>query len=261
MKANMKALAVAVALAASGAANAAIDLPNSGNGELFLTVWDTTVGNEASFNIGLNINVNSFNGNGSYTFNNIFSNPTFTTYFDAGNFSTQSNWKWNVVGADSTADSERVMFTDISTTRTMDNSSAQNGANKTLLYASNFGSADALGTNLTGVAIYAGNNWGNNLNQGAPVNDAGSIGQSLYFYMAQNNQGTDGTFPDDPATMTQYAYTWSLDSLGNLTYNAVSAPVPVPAAVWLLGSALVGLVGVARRRETQAGEADAALPA
>ena len=41
---------------------------------------------------------------------------------------------------------------------------------------------------------------------------------------------------------------WRLDSgTGELTYG--SAPViPVPAAVWLFGSGLLGLVGVARRR-------------
>jgi len=27
----------------------------------------------------------------------------------------------------------------------------------------------------------------------------------------------------------------------------VSAPVPVPAAIWLLGSGLIGLVGIRRR--------------
>jgi hypothetical protein len=40
---------------------------------------------------------------------------------------------------------------------------------------------------------------------------------------------------------------WNLSADGSLTYG-VSA-VPVPAAVWLFGSGLLGLVGVARRRK------------
>lgn len=36
--------------------------------------------------------------------------------------------------------------------------------------------------------------------------------------------------------------------LGDSNNNLAPAPVPVPAAVWLLSSSLVGLIGVARRR-------------
>jgi hypothetical protein len=38
--------------------------------------------------------------------------------------------------------------------------------------------------------------------------------------------------------------------LGSLDFNLMtSAPVPVPAAAWLLGSGLLGLLGVAKRRK------------
>jgi hypothetical protein len=40
----------------------------------------------------------------------------------------------------------------------------------------------------------------------------------------------------------------SLDANGNLTF--ATTPVPLPAAVWLLGSGLLGLFGVSRRRNT-----------
>jgi len=39
---------------------------------------------------------------------------------------------------------------------------------------------------------------------------------------------------------------WNLAADGSLTYGAV---IPVPAAVWLFGSGLLGLVGIARRRK------------
>jgi hypothetical protein len=44
---------------------------------------------------------------------------------------------------------------------------------------------------------------------------------------------------------------WFLSSTGDLTYNIASggtAPVPLPAAIWLLGSGLLGMAGIARRR-------------
>lgn len=41
----------------------------------------------------------------------------------------------------------------------------------------------------------------------------------------------------------------SLNGKYNLTIAAEAQPVPVPAAVWLLGSGLIGLVAVGRRKE------------
>jgi hypothetical protein len=50
----------------------------------------------------------------------------------------------------------------------------------------------------------------------------------------------------------EFAY-FQLTRLGQLTLvNPAPAVVPVPAAVWLLGSGLLGLVGVARRKSAQA---------
>jgi hypothetical protein len=58
------------------------------------------------------------------------------------------------------------------------------------------------------------------------------------------------------SVVTQYANAtgagyWFLSSSGDLTYNVPTAgvaPVPLPAAVWLLGSGLLGLAGIGRRR-------------
>ena len=40
--------------------------------------------------------------------------------------------------------------------------------------------------------------------------------------------------------------------VGSWTLTGVATPVPVPAAAWLFGSGLIGLVGVARRRRAAA---------
>lgn len=45
--------------------------------------------------------------------------------------------------------------------------------------------------------------------------------------------------------------TWTLAADGTLSFNGTEpqvSAVPIPAAAWLLGSGLLGLVGVARRK-------------
>ena len=67
----------------------------------------------------------------------------------------------------------------------------------------------------------------------------GNLGGATTFY---DNTTWDG------ATGTVVGSTTSNGITALSTYNIAVAEVPVPAAAWLFGSALLGLTGIARRR-------------
>jgi hypothetical protein len=77
---------------------------------------------------------------------------------------------------------------------------------------------------------------------GAP--DMSALGTTVQLFGFTGNGGT--------GNLQSYILgTAGVDANGNLTFtgNAQGAPVPLPAAVWLFGSGLLGLVGVSRRRK------------
>ena len=67
-----------------------------------------------------------------------------------------------------------------------------------------------------------------------------SSAQSLYLLATYGN--------GNGANVYEGQYTLSLGKDGSLTVNGGTAPVPLPAAVWLFGSGLMGLLGICRRR-------------
>lgn len=91
-------------------------------------------------------------------------------------------------------------------------------------------------------AFYDGPIWGNLWNATFPTE--GALDESLGLYYVH----IEDIF-NDMTDVDELLGEWTLSSNGTLTY--ASAPVPVPAAFWLLGSALTGLIGATslRRRE------------
>ena len=82
---------------------------------------------------------------------------------------------------------------------------------------------------------------------GANFASLGALGQSLPFFAFFADQSGNGFFEGD---FTKFAGSWTLAfeaGAASLKYT-VPAPIPVPAAVWLLGSAMAGLASIARRR-------------
>ncbi len=80
-----------------------------------------------------------------------------------------------------------------------------------------------------------------------PVND-NALGTSAHFYLI-----TTGTGGQLGLARVYKGVDFTLGLDGTLSSASVGGPqVPVPAAVWLLGSALVGLAGVRRRKVEQA---------
>lgn len=78
---------------------------------------------------------------------------------------------------------------------------------------------------------------------------AGFVGSSLDFFQVLSTDVDDFLQTGEMgSTVTRYAGTWQLSSTGELSF----APVPLPAALWLLLSGLTGLGVVSRRKAVQA---------
>ena len=247
-------LAAAVTLSVAGAANAAIDTFASGDGELFLSIRDNT--HAQSIVLDLNTNLSAFMP-GSAAASSAFSVANVDVQsFVAAAGGASADLSWAVMAGDQQGSDTAGGLNYLTTSL---NASIIPQQNQTIV---DFGGVDAylvnnnslLGTSDTLVSASGDASYFNSTMDTwtgvANFSATAGVNQSMNFFAISNSGSTGGFFTKTQlANVNQYTVagtpaTWTLDDTGVLHYSAV----PVPPAVWLLGSALMGLVGVARRK-------------
>ena len=271
MNNKLKAVVALAILGAASQAHATIQPGTTGDGELFLSVWDDAT--KVSYTKDLGVTMSAFIGAGNNVAAvgtpmtiNFSSDANFTAFMTAAGGGASASW--GIFASDSTGaiakDGQRYLSTSGNTlaqVKLQTNANVQSGfanINNFLTSVNNTGThatqADGSSFNVqaTDPLSYAGSNPGSNWGGKAQTFTDSTVGLDSsmgFFYITPGS-----TLPTGKVSAYQFgnavgAGTWTMSSTGSLAYSvpAVSA-VPVPAALWLLGSAMVGLVGVARRK-------------
>jgi hypothetical protein len=230
----MKRLAVlltAICLVFAIAGNAAADFTFGANSSLALSIYDPT-GDETGYDLGLigaGLDLTATNQSlGSVT----VTSGNYVALYSANSDYT-SFYGLTDPGAPGINSSGIVSFQN--NIRGIWNMAYENGASPVTIESSNFRSAN---TRLGTAGAYGGI---------VPADAATPIildGSDLDIYLFQYDGITLNTGGD---ATTDYVAKLRITSDGDVVLNPEDTPVPVPAAVCLLGSGLLGLVGIRRK--------------
>lgn len=248
IKAALAAMGLA-AVAFSHQASAAIPNAASGNGDLVFVVVDTVTG--ASYYRDLGKTVSQFAPGTAATFSTDVS--TDANYSSLVTEAGSNALAYAVVGGGYSGGVTTGTNTYVSTSGTTSvETSPVSNANLTAfknidnqVYGPLNGlpSATSYYVDITSAPLFlasSGGNWGAKANF-SDLAATGTTPSNFYYLAGTGNSGK-------PSTDTLVgAYTFS-GGLLSFTAAGGTAPVPLPAAAWLLGSGLLGLVGIGRRR-------------
>jgi hypothetical protein len=249
MKHFAKTMVAAALLAGAGSANASIQKDAAGDNEAYLSAYDISTGKTFTLDTGV-------------TYNTLLANVSNSAYSLNFDLSADSNWVNFITGANTSVIKYVVAVGD-----NVDFGAAITGAPLATSAAIFFGfdtasaiQAHAIDINgKIGVINPAANlstlvldgESGNTVGQhgeassvwGGWIQDPqASYGQSIGFQLGQMNLETGDNMP------TTFAGQWKL-AANALTFSAPPvASVPLPAAVWMFGAGLMGVLRLNRRK-------------
>jgi hypothetical protein len=266
MKKLVSAIAVAAGLAMASGAHASWEVgdgiasPWIGNGEALLTVFDSVAQKSYALDLGVRyddlvsgaafngqtiaVDLSVFGGNTSNLQWHVavasghYVNQDFTEeQFDKYGFGITTNASQTRSVAGLTPEQQSTLISNVMT-------EFQIGAASVLqmnIGAPSANTAVAEGT-ANGPKYVGGALWGTYFDSKLSGDSLGVLGETQAFWA----YGFAGAASDSNPTVRNLG-SLTLTSTG-LTFNSAAPAVPVPAAAWLLGSALLGLAGVGRSR-------------
>jgi hypothetical protein len=265
MKLKLKSLAVALAMLGAGAAQAQVinvDSLGTGNGitlgtgigELFFAIYDPV--SSTSLGLDLSLTANDFRFTNASLIDTFSVTNSVLQTFISGKDATKLLWNIAAISNKGFGPDLGVLTTNGNAGATINPSvdgpitggqltSAMGNAETFAI--NNSQPTDPAIANAVAANGFASGNWGCQFGGSIFFDNChtGLVGGELMSFIFADEANT---VDNNPFSTTFSAGQWVVDGASGTVSYVSTAVVPVPAAFWLLGSGLVGMIGIARRR-------------